>query len=157
MANLVCWTYLGEASPLVSFAVLWPYHATWFWRHYLGEPRYVGVSVSLSTGLSWRSIICCTVAIPCYLILKALFRRTKVCPHVRQSVTDSVTVVDIFSIHNELWTQQILVKFTIARPTNIYIRFRWPVSSAHRKCPRWICCFIENLLLWICYNDTLLY
>ena len=28
--------------------------------------------------------------------------------------------------------------------------------SAHRNCPR-ICCFIENLSLWICYNDTLLY
>ena len=41
--------------------------------------------------------------------------------------------------------------------TRFLIRFRWPVFSAHRKCPRWICCFIENLLLWICYNDTLLY
>ena len=43
----------------------------------------------------------------------------------------------------------------IALHISIGIHVSVPVTvfSAHRKRPRWICCFIENLLLWICYYN----
>ena len=49
----------------------------------------------------------------------------------------------------EGWTDRCPWKWSLCAAL---LWFQWPVFSAHRKCPRWICCFIEYLLLWICYN-----